>query len=887
MARSTAIVAVIFSLVSPLRGQTVTGNLEGTTLDQTGEPVAGASIMVSGPSLIGTKGASTDALGHFRILALTSGEYVVRISHVSYKLYTISGVRIQLGITTSIGQVYLTPQAVELGPVTVAGERQPIDVTSTALGQNLTDNYLDGLPLDRDYQGISKLLPQANESFYGDGTSVAGATGLENKYFINGVDVTDPFQGKSPTSLPYNYVKEIQLKTGAYGAEYQGSLGGVLNVVTYSGGDEFHGNLFGFFTNNNFAGSPLQAINTPPKSKYSQYDVGFSFGGPILQKKLWFFLAYDPSFSRENVLLTGLNNYYTSSSVGSLFASKFSWHADEHNDVTLSVFGDPATGRWVRSYFYAALNPDPFLYKTKSGGVNVLASGTHVLSENLLLESNISWIQRTDDYNPETLIGQTQPLFLDYVNVSPQGAPTASGGGPERNNESSTEISAGVKLTILANSHTLKAGLEYTSLRHNTDSGRDIYTANADGTFSEIYQQFTGNFGQHIPSVFVQDSWKVLPSLTLNGGIRWDPQFLIGSDGGVDQKILSQYSPRFGIIYLPGGDESQKITVSAGRFYQLLSMYLSLYHHNAGSIFRQTVWGADPRTNPNLPPLFMNQTVGVTPSVPDLKGQYHDEVTLGYERYLGVDLKAGIRGVYRTLRWGIEDGQILSQTAPPVGVYGNPGLPPMQDWPKMVRDYKALEVSLEEFGGGPFNFLVSYVLSRTYGNYPGLYEEQFQQSQPNSGTQFEFPEMLVNATGLLPNDRTHVFKFLGSYAFDFGVTAGTSFILETGSPRSELKWSTVGFPYYDFVTQRGTGARMASLWDLNFRLMYELNRVLNIPPRARLIVDMFHIGSPRKAVDFDQVEFLDNAQTIPNPTYGDAIQFQPPMSVRVGLEVNF
>ena len=273
----------------------------------------------------------------------------------------------------------------------------------------------------------------------------------------------------------------------------------------------------------------------------------------------------------------------------------------------------------------------------------------------------------------------------------------------------------------------------------------------------------------------------------------------------------------------------------------------------------------------------------MTPSVPDLKGQYYDEATLAYERYLGTDLKAGVRGVYRTLRWGIEDGQILATGQ---AVYGNPGLPPMQDWPKMVRDYKALEFTIEKFGTGPLNFLASYVLSRTYGNYPGLYEDQFQQSQPNSSTQFEFPEMLVNASGLLPNDRTHVFKFLGSYAFDFGFTAGTSLVLETGSPESVLKWSTVGFPYYDFVEQRGTGGRMPSLWDLNIRASDDLNHAVVIPMSARLIVDVFHIGSPRKAVDFDQVEFLDNAETIPNPSYRDAIQFQPPMSVRLGMEVS-
>lgn len=886
MTRSGILLTLLILPLFTALTQTVNGNLEGRTLDASGSPVAGAAVSVTGPSMIGTRGISTDEAGRFRILALPSGQYTVRIVHVSFAPRVISSVRIRLGSTTTLEDVRLQPQAVELNEVTVSGERELIDGTSAAIGENLTNNNLEGLPLERSYQGVTKLLPQANESFYGDDVSIGGATGLENKFFINGVDVTDPFQSKASTNLPYNYVKEIQLKTGAYEAEYRGSLGGILNVVTYSGGDEFHGQLFGFFTNNSFSGQQQQAINTPPKGTFAQYDAGFSLGGPVVQKKLWFFAAYDPTFARENVYLTGLDKYYSSSSVGSIFASKLSWKVDEKNDVALSVFGDPSTGRWVRSYYYSALNPDPFLYKTSSGGLNVLATGTHVLGENLLLESTLSWMSRKDDYNPETATGQSQPLFLDYFTPTPGSPPAASGGAPEKNNETSNAVALGLKLTALAGSHTFKSGIEYAALNHKTNSARDIITWNPDGSFGEIFQQSTGSFAQHIPGVFVQDSWKALTELTLNAGIRWDPQFILGSDGKVDQKILSQYSPRFGVIYLPSGDESQKITASAGRFYQLVSMYISLYHQNAGTIFRQTVWGADPRTNPGQTPLFENQTIGVTPSVSDLKGQYYDEATLGYERYLGMYLKAGIRGIYRTLRWGIEDGQLLATGQ---AVYGNPGAPPMQDWPKMSRDYKALEVTVEKFGPEPFNFLISYVLSRTYGNYPGLYEEQFQQSQPNASTQFEFPEMLENGTGLLPNDRTHVFKFIGSYAFDFGLTVGSSLIMETGSPKSELKWSTVGFPYFDFASQRGSSGRMPSIWDLSFRLMYELNNAVMLPMRARLIVDAFHVGGPRKPVDFDQVHYLGqmpDGTPISNPTYGDPIQFQPPMSFRLGLEVS-
>ena len=88
------------------------------------------------------------------------------------------------------------------------------------------------------------LLPQSNLSYYGDGVNIGGATGFENKYFVDGVEVTDPLLGVSSTYLPYNFIKEVEVKAGGYEAEFQSALGGVINVVTNSGTNQFHGSVF-------------------------------------------------------------------------------------------------------------------------------------------------------------------------------------------------------------------------------------------------------------------------------------------------------------------------------------------------------------------------------------------------------------------------------------------------------------------------------------------------------------------------------------------------------------------------------------------------------------------------------------------------------------------
>jgi hypothetical protein len=213
----------------------------------------------------------------------------------------------------------------------------------------------------------------------------------------------------------------------------------------------------------------------------------------------------------------------------------------------------------------------------------------------------------------------------------------------------------------------------------------------------------------------------------------------------------------------------------------------------------------------------------------------------------------------------------------------------MSAYPKARREYTALEVTTEKFGGRNFNFFVSYVLSRNYGNYTGLGDYGF--AGPNAGSQFDQVEILTNALGWLPNDRTHVFKFSGSYRWDMGLTVGTSFSWQSGTPRDEWGGSTLGWPYWRLMRQRGSSGRTSSIFDLNVRLMYELSKILKTGWTSKIILDVYNIGSRRTPIEYDQVHYFNldenGNQTDPNPTYGLAVRYFPPMSARLGFEIGF
>jgi hypothetical protein len=149
--------------------------------------------------------------------------------------------------------------------------------------------------------------------------------------------------------------------------------------------------------------------------------------------------------------------------------------------------------------------------------------------------------------------------------------------------------------------------------------------------------------------------------------------------------------------------------------------------------------------------------------------------------------------------------------------------------------------------------------------------------------------MVPNSTGLLPNDRRHVLKFSGAYRFDFGLTVGTALAWMSGTPRNDY----VGLPApgaLAFLQPRGSVGRTDAVFDGNVRFTYRLAPWRVGGPRPTLFLDLFEIGNRRSALIRDDVHYaqFDDAGTpiLPNPHYGQPIEFQPPMSARLGMSVD-
>lgn len=903
MMRGAVRSACLFALLVPLvggtaAGQDVTGNIQGIVLGPDREPIVGALISLTGLGIQGTRRVTTDASGQFRAVRLPVGLCTAHVRQIGYRELILEDVIVQLGRTTALGEIFLEAQPVELEPLVVSARGAVIDPTSTTTGANLTSDSYELLPVERDLESVIALLPQANVSYLGtldpDPVNIGGATGLENVYYIEGINVTDVHRNIGGAELPYNFVREVQVKQGGYEAEHGRALGGIVNVLTQSGGDEFRVNAFGYFTNDALIATGLPGAYDLGQEGAADYDLGFSIGGPIVRSRLWFFSAYNPRVQTLDLQLPSVGVYQDRKTTHR-FAGKLDWHAGEATDLTLSLFGDPTQHRKIGNWWVwpppAALgNADPYLADWSVGTFNISLQARSQIGRRLLLEGTLGRSWRDEDQQGDTERGRTEPLVNDYTTGE------VYGGFGFREDHDGARTSGQLAATLFLGRHTAKAGLAYEENR------LDVLTNSFDPGIVFRYQDFDfviqdnndNTVRNRVPTAYLQDSWKVTNRLTLNAGLRWDGQYLIGTGDSVAQAITDQWQPRLGIVYQPGELGTQKIFGSAGRYYLQLPLFYSKLVHTIRDDC--TAVTDQDSLDPEVELEFYCTPMPQGEKVEGLRGEHFDEFTLGYERALGADVKLSLRGVHRVLREAIGAGFLPEGGVTPAVDYevavGNIGQGELSFLPEPRREYSALEATVGGTAAGRrLRFLASYVLSRSYGNYTGQFISDQGQALPGINTMLEVIEQNVNSTGLMPNDRTHSLKLSGSYAFDFGLTAGTFFALQSGTPLSEFGASPIFFRWV-FLVPRGTAGRTPTIWDLNLRLTYDVgHRARDGGRSVRLILDLLHVGNPQEVVNVDQARYLgvdgDGNQTDPSPTFGQPLVHQPPMTLRLGAEVSF
>jgi hypothetical protein len=281
------------------------GTIVGVVSDAaTGKPVAGALVIATSKALQGEQTAVSDARGQFNITALPPGDYKLSAQLQGFKPAERADIRLRVDFTLR-ANLAMVPDSVQMEEQVVrTGTAPAVNIGSAEVGTIVSKDFLASVPLtSRSFENAALIAPTATRDPLG--ISFAGASSPENNYIIDGLRVADPNTGQLGTNLLTNFVDQLDVKVGSFMPEYGYSMAGVVNTVTKSGGNEFHGSIWGNLTPGFFSPASLAtgpngyatgSQRAPYKGAYDS-DFGLEVGGPIVKDKLWFYAGFAPQMN--------------------------------------------------------------------------------------------------------------------------------------------------------------------------------------------------------------------------------------------------------------------------------------------------------------------------------------------------------------------------------------------------------------------------------------------------------------------------------------------------------------------------------------------------------------------------------------------------------------
>ena len=723
---SALLLALVVVMTGVATAQEITsGSFAGQVLDTQGAAVPGATVTITGEE--GTKTFVTDGEGRFFAPFLTPGTYTVRIELSGFapiermvvarlgQRMTLADLELRVGGLTEVVQVSAAPPVVDVSTTTAGGILNSDVLRHLPVGRGLTD-VLYMVPGVSDSSGVGRANP-----------SIAGASGLENAYIVDGVNIANSgYGGIGSYSIVHNslgsgvtsdFIRETQVKTAGFEAEFGQATGGVVNVVTKSGTNLFHGGAFGHMRPDALEASwkqiqtPNGTVNTTASTSF---DVGVGAGGRIIENRLFFYSTYNYVEDRRSFIAP---EGFPLRSLGEVerkryshsYAGKLSLQQGSNHRVDLSAFGDPSKGpngpqRAASRTGNALLAADTarFSELTKYGTHSQTGRYDGILSSSWLLEASLS--RSSNNFIETPAVNQHQ-----YTDSTVTPTRRFGGLGAFDIEQPGVNVQYQVKSTNILDAgaggnHQIRYGISFEDISFTRGGGRTgpsftlpngtqtrdgaSVTILPDPVFGRIYRATRANFGpfpethQDYMSFFIQDTWQ-LGRLTLRPGVRYEQQELIGGDPPLCHeddtrpglgdgtgpavhcrfKWSGNWAPRLGATYDVVGNGRSKVYASWGRFYAKVPNDLAARSLSADAGITRADYFDEALSRP-VPEgvLAAGQTrhfilagLHAAEFDPDAKSTYQDEFLGGVEFELLPQTSAGIRYIHRNMPRILED----------------------------------------------------------------------------------------------------------------------------------------------------------------------------------------------------------------------------------------
>jgi hypothetical protein len=877
-----------------------TAVIQGTVKDSSGSPLPGVSVWVKSPNMMGKPSAVSGPDGGFRIPALSTGTYEVNAELSGFAPAKITGIVLHAGITATV-DLKLDQAKLET-EVNVVGAAPVVDVTSSALANTyISKDLLASLPTSQDTHSILNLAPGVTQlSAYGGGDQVG------NSWTIDGAEVSSSWFGGGQYSTPvdYNVVEEEQVIALGAPAEYGGFTGAAVNIITKSGGNEFHGDAQFLYRGDSWQSSNIKKgdakwklLGETPATKYAS--VSAHVGGPIIRDKLWFFGGYEYYKTTINLESTGKNSPRTLPKI----YGKLTFQLTQNDRIQASF----------ETHTYTALRTQMDSLVTADGNWDdkwdsnlVNASFLHTFSPDSIFEFKFganwgSW-NRYPSHKDRNKSG-----FWDLVN----GTHACYWWSVQPDHKVTYRAAFSQRADNLAGSHDFKVGLEAERSGGSWDmtipGGMYFLTLNNQPYLGVKTHGFQG-FSNWLFSGYIQDDWRISDSLVINPGLRYN--VARGKVPGISETVWKPHmglEPRLGLVWDITGKQSTVLKANFGKYYDGTRSY-NFWNLTPQTNTENYLWNPATSSYDFWYTQFGANLYEVDPNV---KNPSMNQAVLGIEQVLGKNLSASVSLIYK--KWlNFVDSVDLNATFEPVP-YTNPvtgetitvynqtnvGTTPhyLITNPKVGKDigaadpnivmvdpsrkYRAIQFTLNKRFADRWQMSASYTYSKEEGSYSNAHTATGSYGTGGTGNYYD-PNLQINLLGRSSISPPHVFKIMASYLLPWDINI--SAVYQYNSGRTWTKTTTLTQldqatkPY--LLLEPSGSSRMDANNNLDFRLEKSFAfRTMQFS----VMLDMFNVLN--QAIPWGQYGTYNNV--FYGPDMGLPYMVVDPRVFRLGLKFTF
>jgi len=825
--------------------QSTTGTISGHVSDSQGLALPGVTVTVASPNLQGVRTTVTSEIGDYVMSLLPPGNYTVSFDLSGFQKMekqVILAPTQTLPVDASMGPAALTEQ------VTVVGTPSHVLTQTAQVATNLNQDLIATLPTNRDLNAAVLQAPAVHATGPSGAYSISGSTSFESLFMVNGVAITENLRGTPYTLYIEDAVQETTVAVGGVSAEYGRFTGGVVNLVTKSGGNIFSGSFRDSFNNDKWRTlTPFEtsAIAADPTHKELRVDktvpaYEYTFGGPVIKDSLWFFTAGRLQNQAQGRTLNFTNIPYTYNdktqryegkgtytiASGHRLQANFLKIRETEENYTFNInasmdqrsLGNREDPESLYTLAYSGVvTPKFFLearYSSRSYSfVNSGAKSTDRIDGTLLIDQS----RNGSRYWADTFCGICTPEARDNKEVFAKGSYFLSARGTGTH----TMVFGYDNFDDIRNANNHQSGSDFRIL------GTSSYIVGGDvipkflGDNSTIIQynpiptqSLGSNFRTH--SLFFNDAWRGSNHLTANLGVRWDKNHGLDQSGALVTRD-GAFSPRLGVIWDPTGIGTWAITANFAKYVAAISNSIADQSSAAGNPQSFQYYYQGPDINPASPVtttpdaikavfawydanknnlvLVQNPTLpGLTPKIgPDLHSPFTYEYSSGISRqFARASLRADV--TYRKYH-DFYAGVVNASTGKVTNSFGQSfDLQLIENTDAIKRQYAGLTTQGEYRLNGTSEIGGQYTLSHAWGNFEG---ENVGSGPVNfGGTQYpgykqeswNYPE------GDLQVDQRHRARLWVTYGIPQVKGLGVSLLetLESGVPYGASNLNTTG-----------------------------------------------------------------------------------------------